>query len=138
MGVSYDDLSSPLITESECGIWKAGNRCPDVLLTPQEGGPETWLYSVVSYGKYLLLSIGKHQEVDSKYSELVSPIEIFPSSTPNTTPPVTETSAFLKSTVFTAGWASNEPIAIIVRPDMYIGYVGTDDGWKAYLADLFT
>ncbi|KAI3587388.1 hypothetical protein IWW34DRAFT_839643 [Fusarium oxysporum f. sp. albedinis] len=41
---------------------------------------------------------------------------------------------------FTADWVKNEDSAIvIVRPDMYIGYVGTfeDEAWKGYLDSYF-
>ncbi|PHH79229.1 hypothetical protein CDD82_2527 [Ophiocordyceps australis] len=133
MGVAYHELDSPLIKPSAHGIWKAGHACPDLQLDTPNG--TTRIYAEVSYGKYLLLSIGRvggpigHEHVAVHYHII-----------PQNTPPKSG-SAHVKAhdKVFRAAWADeNDCFMVVVRPDMYIGFVGRRSAdCKAYLETLF-
>lgn len=124
MGVAYDQCESPMVKASEAGIWKAGFRCPDVPLTSViDNTKETWLYKEVSYGKYLVLSIGMPALEET--NENVTNITVQRSSS--------------EAAAFTGDWVQDDDCAlVVVRPDMYIGYVAKDaDECRAYLSTLF-
>lgn len=57
MGVQYAGLQSPLVMESERGIFKAGSRCPDLWLQDFATNDTKRLYQNIVYGKYMILSI---------------------------------------------------------------------------------
>lgn len=82
---------------------------------------------MVSYGHFIVLSIGKWNVTD-----LVSvPVyNILPHETASQV-------GQHDSGGFSADWAKAEDsLVVVVRPDMYIGYVGggnRSQGWKAYL-----
>lgn len=147
MGVSYRESKSPIVIESEHDFWKAGNRCPDVVLTPK-GGAETRLYTETSYGKYLVLSVGKASTSEFGFEKSASRFDILPQSAtvgaPSTEP---NGAAEQNSTAanesgnnksFTADWIQDDDsFVVVVRPDMYIGYVGDEEGAKKHLGDLF-
>ena len=140
MGVSYQDYNSPLVKASDHGIWKAGFRCPDVVLeSPSKGS--TWLYTEATYGKYLVLFIGKDQSAGLGHEDVAVPYRIHPvdksevAQTNGHEASVEEGS----SKSFQADWVSRgDSIVVIVRPDMYIGCVGPDvESCKQYLDDLY-
>ncbi|KPM39945.1 hypothetical protein AK830_g6626 [Neonectria ditissima] len=138
MGVSYDGLSSPLIKESEHGIWKAGHRCPDIVMKPASGSESTRLYSKASYGKFLVLFIGKHPESAFDYGSVADSYHILPADEQLEQAQAGEIQATAAGKRFTADWVKAEDsFVVVVRPDMYIGYVTSgDDSWTQYLADL--
>ncbi|KAF4968848.1 hypothetical protein FSARC_3814 [Fusarium sarcochroum] len=131
MGVNYSEFLTPLVQGSEQGIWKPGYRCPDVVLTTRSG-ETTRLYSNVSYGNFFVLSIGKHPDNGTIQAPVYT---ILPHEVTNGLNGHAENKSNEK--VFTADWISTEsPRIVIIRPDMYVGYVsnGTEDeGWRAYL-----
>ncbi|KAH6609979.1 FAD monooxygenase [Trichoderma cornu-damae] len=135
MGVAYDAMGSPIVENSEHGVWKAGKRCPDVVLSKPEGDGEIWLYSQVTYGKYLVLAIGNHPEQAHAHADVAVLFNILPSSA--TLESVLATTS--KVGTFTADWADpEESFAVVVRPDMYVGYVGADiESCQQYLDRLF-
>lgn len=143
MGVSYRDLSSPLVHTSQHGIWVAGDRCPDLQLV-LPSGEEKWLYSTVTYGKYLILSLGRHLDIDSKYQDIVTTFTIVPATAGSETgisdfeKPLGEKA--MSGSTFTARWlAPDDRAVIVVRPDMYIGYVADDrESWRDYLQATFS
>ena len=59
MGVSYSNMTSPLVEESARGIFKAGQRCPDLWLQEPGFGDSIRLYQKLRYGRYILLLAGK-------------------------------------------------------------------------------
>ncbi|POR36250.1 FAD binding domain containing protein [Tolypocladium paradoxum] len=150
MGVSYHDANSPLIKASEHGIWKAGYRCPDVVLE-SEGKGSTRLYTEATYGRYLVLFIGNHQNVGLGHGDVAVPYRIRPVDKPETV----RTNGYASSKengihaangtagtagkTFKADWVNSEDsFVVVVRPDMYIGCVGQDfDSCKQYLDDLY-
>lgn len=133
MGVSYDEVGSELIQISSRGLWIAGKRCPDIELTPVASDSQgaTRLYSIVEYGKYLVLSIGGPLEEGStsSFEDVARVLTLLP-----------EGSAASPSTgeAFRSGLiGSDESFTVVIRPDMYIGYVGNGNGWRDYLATVF-
>ncbi|KAK5996447.1 FAD-dependent monooxygenase terD-like protein [Cladobotryum mycophilum] len=140
MGVSYHGFGSPMVDESEHGFWKAGNRCPDVVLKKQQSGghvDETRLYSEVAYGKFIILAIGKASEYagDSAHVNVATYINIVPHEA-SVSADATETET---TKTFKAEWVTpEESYAIVIRPDMYIGHVGSDvRSCEQYLDGLF-
>lgn len=133
MGVAYDGMGSPTVEESEHGIWKAGKRCPDIVLSTPDSDGDVRLYSQVTYGKYLILAIGNHPEQALAHEDVAVLFSILPSSA------TAESVVTSKARTFTADWAeAGESYAVVVRPDMYIGYVGADiESCQRYLDRLF-
>ncbi|KAG8426055.1 hypothetical protein J3459_008457 [Metarhizium acridum] len=131
MGVTYRESGSPLVRASEHGIWTAGNRCPDMVLKKTDGA-ETWLYTETTYGKYLVLHIGGTPAPDFGFSDVVTHYTIRPASE-------SAAAGGDSSRTYTADWASkDDPFVVVVRPDMYLGFVGgSADEAKAYLKDLY-
>ncbi|KAM6510511.1 hypothetical protein FSOLCH5_010952 [Fusarium solani] len=132
MGVSYNEFPTPLISGEEQGIWRPGDRCPDMVLAT--GSDETRLYSSVSYEKFLVLSIGQHLK-DAPGNDQVSVFTVLPQGVTNGHHELAK-----GEIVFSADWAdASNPLVVVVRPDMYIGYVSQsvdDDGWRAYLNNI--
>lgn len=117
MGVSYESSGSPLVQASEHGIWRAGFRCPDMVIKPIAGGEERRLYSEVSYGKYMLLSVGKSSPEATGLDGSVMQYIIVPAAA----------SASSSNKTFSGDWVSDEDcFHVVVRPDMYIAFVSED------------
>ncbi|KAM3547942.1 hypothetical protein MY1884_009377 [Beauveria asiatica] len=132
MGVSYEAYGSPLVEQSEHGIWKAGFRCPDMVIKPlSAGGEEKRLYSEVSYGKYLLLSVGKAQAA-AKESAL--PVTRYSILSAGASPDATAVNTF------TGDWvAADDVFYVVVRPDMYIAFVSESlDACESHLNKVFS
>lgn len=133
MGVSYDEVGSELIHVSSRGLWIAGKRCPDIELTPVTGASQETprLYSIVEYGKYLVLSIGGPLEEGSTagFEDITRVLTLLPSSSDASQP---------TGEAFRSGLIGpDESFTVVIRPDMYIGYVGGGNGWRDYLANVF-
>ncbi|TLD33282.1 hypothetical protein PspLS_01534 [Pyricularia sp. CBS 133598] len=131
MGVMYDGMKSALVTEGDqMGIWKAGRRCPDVLLS-RPGEQETRLYSHVSYGKHLILGIGGI-DTGSEFADFSTRFSLFSGAEAWQNSSVPETNSFVGE-----GINENDRFVVVVRPDMYIGFVGAGDSWKEYMGQIF-
>lgn len=134
MGVSYDGTNSELIHESGTGLWTAGKRCPDLDLKPPGLDQPKRLYSMVEYGQYLVLSVGaRQQEGDrARFKDLCKYLTLLPGGTLQTD--AAETGVFVSDHV-----AADDRLVVVVRPDMYIGYVGEGEGegWKGHMAEVF-
>ncbi|GKT44558.1 3-hydroxybenzoate 4-monooxygenase [Colletotrichum spaethianum] len=140
MGVSYDGTGSPLIQESCRGIWTAGRRCPDVFLTPTSEEEPRRLYDLVAgkYGKHLVLKIGRQAHGPVLSGDLQGLARLF-----NVAPHKAEANgtgaegSAATGSSFTADWAADDDnFTVVVRPDMYVGYVGQGEGWQDYLSYL--
>lgn len=130
MGVNYGDFATPLIQGAGLGIWKPGYRCPDVEMT-ESSGKTLRLYENVSYGDFIVLAIGRRLPAMSVSAPVYT---ILPNGSTNGHLECHQNRDGDKD--FTADWVKNEDSAIvIVRPDMYVGYVGTfeDEAWEEYL-----
>lgn len=134
MGVAYDEVGSELIHVSSRGLWIAGKRCPDLELTPLAASSQdaTRLYSIVDYGKYLVLAIGGQLEEGStsNFKDVTRVLSLLAASSEGT--PQSSGEAFRLEVI-----GADESFTVVIRPDMYIGYVGEGNGWKNYLATVF-
>jgi phenol 2-monooxygenase (NADPH) len=130
MGVAYDGMPSALLAESEQGIWKAGRRCPDIYLNVPRSIESRRLYSSVSYGRFLVISIGGLQDTSlRRFQDVTTPFHLFPS---NEVPADADEKTF-GSDIAIPG----EKFVVVVRPDMYIGCVGSEAAASAYLSSIF-
>lgn len=118
MGVSYETCGSHTVQQSEHGIWKAGFRCPDMVVTPLGGIGERRLYSEVEYGNYLLLSIGNASVLNPGLESVVTQYAILAEGDKCTSN---------SDKTYAAEWVSLDDVFhVVVRPDMYIAFVGED------------
>ncbi|KAF4341464.1 3-(3-hydroxy-phenyl)propionate 3-hydroxycinnamic acid hydroxylase [Fusarium beomiforme] len=130
MGVNYSEYATPLVQGIDHGIWKPGYRCPDVVMTTTSG-KTTRLYQSVAYGEFIVLAVGKRLSTGAVSAPVYS---ILPDQATNGHVESDQDRDCDKT--FTADWVKNEDLLIvIVRPDMYVGYVGTAEAaaWKSYL-----
>lgn len=131
MGVNYGQFPTPLVQGLEHGIWKPGYRCPDVIIS-KGSGEAIRLYSNVSYGRFIVLSIGMHLNTESVSASVYT---ILPKETASGINKYSKSKECDKT--FTADWVkAHTSHVVVVRPDMYIGCVsnGTgDEAWRAYL-----
>ncbi|KAF4440334.1 hypothetical protein F53441_12282 [Fusarium austroafricanum] len=130
MGIDYSEFATPLVQGTEHGIWKPGYRCPDVNLTTR-AGETTRLYENVSYGEFIVLFIGKHLPDESVSASVFTILHV------EMTNGHDQHEDRDSEKIFTADWIKHgDSQVVIVRPDMYVGYVGgvEDEVWKAYLS----
>lgn len=134
MGVAFDGINSPLIIESEHGIWQAGRRCPDIVLRATEHTNETRLYSTVKYGQFSVLSVGA--ALNEGWPNL-------PISLARYTIFSADRSEYRVSCGTISGKgltfespdvALDERCVAVVRPDMYVGFVGSKAEAISYLS----
>lgn len=127
MGVAYDGCGSALITESEHGIWKAGRRCPDILLS-KPGNPDGWrrLYSTLAYGFSIISCGGAISRLET--SGKASIYRLLPLGETDCSGNGQDSCTFQASEIH-----PGEQFVVVVRPDTYIGYVGPEAGASAYL-----
>lgn len=131
MGVSYDALGSELITESDSGLWRAGKRCPELFLNRIGDKQTIRLYQMLDYGKYLIISVGGSGQpgCSGQFSGVASHLTLLsPGSATEFSGDKVFTSEIVKS---------DDDFIVVVRPDMYIGYVGQGSGWQEYMAQVF-
>ena len=89
------------------------------------------MYSTVSYGQFSILAIGG--TLETKWPDLHVPLARY-TITPTDGRDTTIDAAGL---TFTSGEVeSNEHFVVVVRPDMYIGYVGGEEEASSYLSNL--
>lgn len=127
MGVSYDGTGSALLTESEQGFWKAGRRCPDLVLHQRDCNDEIRLYSTVAYGQFSILSIGG--PLNQRWSNLSVSMARYA-----VLPADQEANDAGELTFRSPDVQPDEHFVAVVRPDMYIGFVGTEDDAVSYLS----
>jgi phenol 2-monooxygenase (NADPH) len=140
MGVSYDGTGSALISESGLGIWKAGRRCPDLALlqlgSEQQAQPEPQrLYSIPRYGQFLVIQVGTSPVGDDQHPSPGAALDINirnPGYDNNGQPggPGKDERQIFQSDLVN----ELDAYVVVVRPDMYIGYVGSETGADEYIA----
>lgn len=133
MGVAYHGVGSTLVKESERGIWKAGRRCPDIILSSANIPEPQRLYNTVIYGQFSVLSVGG--PLRKSWSEFPGNIKRY------TILPVLDGLPCAGNSVegSTLIWESQEVHAdeyfvVVVRPDMYIGCVGSESDALTFLS----
>lgn len=143
MGVAYGAVGSCLIAESERGIWRAGSRCPDLTLTSRnlaDGQRQQRIYSLAQYGRFLVVVVGGASNGDVQALQqfrhvadvlvLVHPAE---GAMEGAIDDDGSSRALASDLV-----APADSFTALVRPDMYIGYVGDTEGVQQYLSNLFS
>ncbi|KAK7921486.1 FAD monooxygenase [Apiospora marii] len=156
MGVAYDGMGSPLVVESEQGIWKAGRRCPDLevqFASPHFPGPTRDTYRLYEtarsfgYGRFLLLVIGHHSHaaptLDWQFRSVANAVTlVWPGAILSLTDP---NKAPRGGFHYPGEWSfvtdavgPDDSFMVVVRPDLYIGYVGDIEGLLSYMAKIFS
>lgn len=158
MGVSYDAVGSELVVQGQQqqaaaakgpteddqqpqqprqACWTAGRRCPDVslVLPGREQEEARRIYSLAEYGKFsVLLFGGAHLDADTTWPapSRATFYKVLPagSSAP------AGASKGVWSVVDPALVGKDDSFAVVIRPDMYIGFVGEGDGWRSYMASV--
>lgn len=130
MGISYEGLHSPAVQNSQHGLFTAGQPCPDLYLIDNQDITRR-LYSLVDYGKYLVLAIGTHDALKIKHEDSIAYFNVQAESLSHGPP------ADGDEKVYRAGFVGiKDNYVVIIRPDMYVGCVSLDDSWKEYLDNV--
>ncbi|KAK8044136.1 FAD monooxygenase [Apiospora rasikravindrae] len=144
MGVAYSELGSRLIVESERGIWKAGRRCPDLTLASQrladdEQNRQQRLYSLARYGRFQILAIGGASNDLHAFQRFrhAADILVLASTAEEGAVGGQDDSDGSCPTYASDLVSPGDSFTVLVRPDMYIGYVGDAGGVQEYLLNLF-
>jgi phenol 2-monooxygenase len=141
MGVYYL-ANTVVVKESKYQEFVAGKRCPDLtvnLLSSTEDKDlttesEKRLYALVSYGKFTVLLLGLESGRRVVAENLVQRYEDKAQFWQIHNDDICANIGLLQ---FRADWNHNdEDIAIVIRPDLYVGYTGTE--WQQYLDVVFS
>ena len=140
MGVAYHGLGSSQVVESQQGIWMAGKRCPDLVVVALAGAAEALpqrLYSTVRYGRFLILQVGGASRVQV-FDPFRDAADVFALVARGDSIDSNNAYGVDNIRTFVSGGqvAPGEHFTVVVRPDMYIGYVGGEDGAAEYLGKL--
>lgn len=144
MGVKYDGLQSPFVVESQRGIFKAGERCPDLWLEESSKKEVIRLYQKLIYGRYVLLLINGHLDPPQNQVKENVFLQVLPLK------PLQALRAGLamvedgsgddtdEGVVFSCSWVKKgQSYAVLVRPDCYIEYVDKRDKVMDYFKERF-
>ncbi|KAK8085440.1 hypothetical protein PG997_006711 [Apiospora hydei] len=149
MGVAYSEIGSRLIVDSERGIWKAGRRCPDLTLASRrlaDDQQQQWqrqlrLYSLARYGRFLILAIGGASNDLHAFQRFRHAADILTLASAAEVGAVgggqDDSDGSCPTTYASDLVAPEDSFHVLVRPDMYIGYVGDAEGVVEYLLNLF-
>ncbi|KAH6671280.1 monooxygenase [Halenospora varia] len=124
MGITYP-ITTPFVVPGCYGEFTAGTRCPDFPFTRSDGSVE-FLYQLFEYGKFVVLSGSAIQltiptsisqyVLEWKVSHAETGFEGFKVDLPGDG----------KALSTTFGLGRGGEIAVVIRPDLYVGYVGLD------------
>lgn len=136
MGVKYEGLGSPLIWPSSNGIFVAGQRCPDIELTFRDGETKR-LYSLIDYGKHVVLSVGPQKPKALPWPEVLHKAEFYHIATASETQKGgCEESQGITTVSAPALGDSGEDYVVYMRPDTYVGFVGSAVDCREHLSYL--
>ncbi|KAK7943567.1 FAD monooxygenase [Apiospora aurea] len=145
MGVAYSALGSRLIVDSERGIWKAGRRCPDLTLASRRLADDQLqqqrrLYSLARYGRFQILAIGGASNglhAFQRFRHAADMLALVSAAEVGAFGGGQDDSAGSCPTTYASDLvAAGDSFTVLVRPDMYIGYVGEAEGAAEYLLNL--
>ncbi|PYI07914.1 monooxygenase [Aspergillus sclerotiicarbonarius CBS 121057] len=140
MGVAYS-AATPLVIDSSHGNFVAGKRCPDLWVTmlpetsyhPAANHPvQRRLYELFPYGKFKILFLGNEDPAafDPQAIKWQNQVEVWYIHNQNQ-----RLSTIIHE--YGADWVDpDQGVVVVVRPDLYIGYVGKDV--TAYLESVFS
>ncbi|ELR23151.1 FAD-dependent oxidoreductase, putative [Acanthamoeba castellanii str. Neff] len=135
MGVAYPEGVTPLVAGTAQGIFVPGHRAPDVFLH-EEGEEPQRLYSARKYGKFLVLSLRGRSWAppkDAKWAGFVDTWDV--SGAPEKAPEADRAYACISNVPDKTSVEAGEAAFVVIRPDMYTGYVGEDV--RGYLGKVF-
>lgn len=130
MGVNYA-AGTPVLQGSPAGIFAPGRRTPDVYFHAQSNGSGQRLYTIPSYGKFIVLSLGDAAPwtppADAEWAKFVdtwrvSPVAAAESQSAGNSQTFARMSEDGSEKTVDAGTVGY----VVVRPDMYTGYAGED------------
>ncbi|RXG43918.1 hypothetical protein VDGE_09874 [Verticillium dahliae] len=138
MGVSYDGIGSKLIHDSSVGLWTAGHRCPDLYLMPTLDAEAKRLYSLLSYGRHLILHVGRPESRAGGVANRAISDGVARAFRVLPRPEGAEAHADVSPGVEVFWWIRpTDNYVVIVRPDLYVGFVEDDSQeWRNYLSYL--
>ncbi|KAF3347306.1 Cutinase 1 [Verticillium dahliae VDG2] len=139
-GVIDVAATSPLIHDSSVGIWTAGHRCPDLYLMPTLDAEAKRLYSLLSYGRHLILHVGRPESRAGGVANRAISDGVARTFRVLPRPEGAEAHADVSPgvEVFWPNWVRpTDNYVVIVRPDLYVGFVEDDSQeWRNYLSCL--
>lgn len=115
MGIKYDN-NSPLISEGTSGDFTSGAVCPDFTLSSPSASIR--FYQHFEYGKFVVLT-PRHTKIGN---DEVAKVWNFEKTEGSDTYTITTDANETFTTTFPLGQDQD----IVVRPDLYVGYVGTN------------
>lgn len=122
MGITYTS-ETPFVIPGQVGKFRAGFRCPDFEIS-QADGRINFFYNLFEYGKFVVLVPSNFKfELDPRASPYVVAWKIFREDLGEGFKVTTDKEDVL-TTRFNLGQRGEE--AIIIRPDLYVGYAGVD------------
>ncbi|KAK8220809.1 putative monooxygenase [Phyllosticta capitalensis] len=130
MGVNYA-AGTPALQGSPAGIFAPGRRTPDVYFHAQSNSSGQRLYTIPSYGKFIVLSLGDAAPwtppADAEWPKFVdswrvSPVAAAESQSAGNSQTFARMSEDGSEKTVDAGTVGY----VVVRPDMYTGYAGED------------
>jgi hypothetical protein len=122
MGITYP-TTTPFVIPGFLADFTAGFRCPDFSMTRSDG-ESIFFYQLFEYGKYLvLLGPSAVLELLVTFREHVLTWNVYPLDDGVDGFSVVMVDGTVLTTTFDLG---GENLAIIIRPDLYVGYAGQD------------
>jgi phenol 2-monooxygenase len=125
MGITYTP-TNPFVISGSLGDFVAGSRCPDFSLTDKDD-VKTFFYQQFSYGKFLVLlpeAVKLHIPSVASQHVVVWKISVPGPNAGNYRATLLDGREL--TTEF--GLGKSGDTAIIIRPDLYVGYVGNEPG----------
>jgi len=140
MGVQYSDLDSPLVRESEKGVWKAGHRAPDLWLHDKKTQDSIRLYQKMTYGRYMLVLVQSARAVKVLRPGFITTLRLDSLRSLGVgmerEPDKDEEKTTCDKEAFGCAWVKKgEEYAVLVRPDCYVEFVGEVDEGIAYVSE---
>lgn len=124
MGITYGPIT-PFVILGEAGLFVAGARCPDFLLS-QPDSKQGFFYGIFEYGKFvMLLPSNMRLELAQEMNSHVSAWKYSQNPNGEIQTTVGEGQEHY-TTKFDLG--NEGETAIVIRPDLYVGYCGANPG----------
>jgi phenol 2-monooxygenase len=140
MGVQYSNLDSPLVRESEKGVWKAGHRAPDLWLHDKKTQDSIRLYQKMTYGRYMFILVQSTKKIKVTRLEFMTMVRLeslrsMGVGMEREAEKDEEKTTLDKEAFGCALVKKGEEYAVLVRPDCYVEFVGEVDEGITYIAE---
>ncbi|KAH5396620.1 hypothetical protein HBI47_222160 [Parastagonospora nodorum] len=139
MGVQYSNLESPLVRESEKGVWKAGHRAPDLWLHDKKTQDSIRLYQKMTYGRYMFILVQSTKMIKVTRPEFMTMVRLdslrsMGVGMEREAEKDEGKTTLAKEALGCALIKKGEEYAVLVRPDCYVEFVGEVDEGITYIA----